>query len=141
LGSLRTFEDLECWKKAAELRRKIFALVKTFPQEEKFRLVDQMIRSSRSATAQIAEGYGRFHYQENIQYCRQARGSVYELLDHLIAANECGYLSGDQLDTYKVAINDCLGLLNGYINYLAKAKASSGASEPAELYGGKPINY
>ena len=70
------FRDLEVWKKCKELRQKNWELCKQFPKEEKFRLSDQMIRASRSATACIAEGYGRFHYQENIQFCRQARGSL-----------------------------------------------------------------
>lgn len=120
---IRTFEDLECWKKAAALRRRISALVKTFPSEEKFRLTDQLIRSSRSVTANIAEGYGRFHYQENIQFCRHSRGSLFEIIDHLIVANEERYITEDQLKNYKSEINECLAILNGYINYLTKAKA------------------
>lgn len=70
-----TFETLEVWLKGRELRNKTSKLTKSFPSEEKYRLIDQMIRASRSITANIAEGYGRYHYQENIQYCRQARGS------------------------------------------------------------------
>ena len=74
-----TFETLDVWRKGRELRIVIRNLTITFPREEKYRLADQMIRASRSVTNNIAEGYGRFHYQENIQYCRQARGSLYEL--------------------------------------------------------------
>jgi len=80
---LNSFTDLECWEEARTLRIEIADLVRTFPSEEKYRLVDQIVRSSRSVTANIAEGYGRFHFQENIQYCRQARGSLTETLDHL----------------------------------------------------------
>ena len=76
-----TFETLEAWKMARNLREGIATLVKTFPQEEKFRLTDQMIRASRSITANIAEGHGRYHYQENIQFCRQARGSLKNYID------------------------------------------------------------
>ncbi len=65
-----TFEDLEIWQLARNFRKEISTLVKTFPSEEKYRLTDQMIRSSRSVTANIAEGYGRYHFQENIQFCR-----------------------------------------------------------------------
>ena len=83
-----------------------------------------MIRCSRSAPAQIAEGYGRFHFQENIQYCRQGRGSIYELLDHLICSREEQYISEDTLNKYRDAIQECLAVLNGYINYLMKAKAT-----------------
>jgi four helix bundle protein len=53
------------------------------PEAEKYNLTNQIIRSSRSVTANIAEGFGRYHFQENIQFCRQARGSLVETLDHL----------------------------------------------------------
>ncbi len=55
------FESLEIWQEGKKLRIDITAIVKRFPMEEKFRLTDQMIRASRSVTANIAEGYGRFH--------------------------------------------------------------------------------
>jgi four helix bundle protein len=81
-----TFEDLEVWQKGRALRNGISNLTKTFPEEEKYKLANQMIRASRSVTANISEGYGRFHFQENIQFCRQARGSLFELIDHLTVA-------------------------------------------------------
>lgn len=62
-----TFETLEVWKEARELRNEISKLTKKLPVNERFRLSDQMIRASRSVTANIAEGYGRYHFQENIQ--------------------------------------------------------------------------
>lgn len=71
---MRSFEDLDCWKKATELRRSISSMCNGFPKDEKYRITDQMIRCSRSVTNNIAEGYGRYHYQENIQFCRHSRG-------------------------------------------------------------------
>jgi four helix bundle protein len=130
---MKSFEELNCWKKAASIRRRVSALVKTFPSEEKYRLADQMIRSSRSAPAQIAEGFGRFHYQENIQYCRQARGSIFELVDHLITCKEEMFISDDVFNDVRNEIDDCLTLLNGYINYLVKAKSAK-VEEPSEVY-------
>ena len=122
---MRSFEELECWKKAAAVRAKLSQLVKTFPSEERFRLIDQILRASRSVTANIAEGYGRFHYQEFTQYCRQSRGSLYELIDHLIVAEEEKYISKAELNSYKSEIQECLAILNGFINYLQKAKESN----------------
>ena len=67
---IKSFEDLDIWKFCRQLRKELEELVKTFPQEEKYRLSDQIIRAARRVTACIAEGYGRYHFQENIQFCR-----------------------------------------------------------------------
>ena len=73
------FTDLLCWKKGAELRKLIYSIARKLPENEKFILGNQLRRAAVSITSNIAEGYGRFHYQENIQYCRQSRASIYEL--------------------------------------------------------------
>lgn len=120
--NLHSFEDLEVWKSARELRVFVSNIVKTFPQEEKYKLTDQSLRSSRGITNQIAEGFGRFHYQENIQYCRQARGSLFEILDHMIIAKDEKYISDETLTEFRKNYEKTLKLLNGYISYLNKAK-------------------
>lgn len=125
-SDIKSFEDLKVWQQARDIRNEIFELVKEFPPEEKFRLCDQMIRSSRSMGDQIAEGYGRFHYQENIQYCRQGRGSAYELKNHLITAVDCKYMSTENFNSCVKHIERYLKLINGYINYLKKAKNDYG---------------
>jgi four helix bundle protein len=132
---MRSFEDLDCWKKAAALRRKLSTLTKGFPSDEKYRLVDQIIRASRSVTANIAEGFGRFHYQEFIQFCRQGRGSLCELKDHLIVACEESYITEQELKELHEEIESCLAVLNGFINYLGRAKQqNSGVKEPEIVY-------
>jgi four helix bundle protein len=128
---MKSFEDLTCWQKTVALRKKLSSLVKTFPSDEKYKLVDQIVRASRSATANIAEGYGRFHYQENIQFCRHSRGSLYELIDHLIVASEENYISEEILKGIKSEIFECLALLNGYINYLGRAKIENNQAKEA----------
>ncbi len=119
----QSFEDLNIWRKAREFRKSIRELVNQFPKEEKYRLTDQMIRASRSITANIAEGHGRFHYQENIQFCRTARGSLNEVMDHLIVALDEQYISAEQLDDYRNEIKEIERMLNGYIAYLKKRKS------------------
>lgn len=121
-NTVQSFEDLECWKKCKELRVKISQLIKTFPDFEKYELVSQMRRASRSTTNNIAEGYGRFHHQENIQFCRIARGSLYELLDQVSIAYEESYIDKDKLNSLNSLLVICIKILNGYINYLKKAK-------------------
>jgi len=95
------FTDLEVWKKSRVLRNSIQNLYKTFSADEKFKLIDQIIRSSRSVTANIAEGHGRFHFQENIQFCRIARGSLIETLDHLTVAQDSKYVSDEDFKTFE----------------------------------------
>ena len=140
---MKTFEDLACWQQAAALRRKASGLAKRLPPDERFRMVDQLLRCSRSAASQIAEGYGRYHYQEYVQYCRQSRGSVYELLDHLIVCLEEKYITETELSEWRKEINELLATLNGFINYLLRAKrGGTSVEEPEEFYGGgTPINY
>jgi four helix bundle protein len=117
-----TFETLEVWQLGRGLRIEISKIVRNFPPEEKYKLADQMIRASRSVTNNISEGYGRFHYQENIQYCRQSRGSLYELIDHFIIACDEGYISEEHSQKFKEQIDIIIAKLNGYISYLKKRK-------------------
>ena len=126
---INNFEELEVWKESRNLRMQISIILKSFPSEEKYRIVDQLIRATRSITANIAEGHGRFHFQENIQFCRQARGSLSETLDHLICAQDENYISAEQLDNFRNQYNLCLKLLNGYIAYLQKMKLNE-SSKP-----------
>ena len=95
------FEDLELWKKAREFKNEICNETKSFPVEEKFRLTDQIIRSSRSVNALIAEGHGRFSYPDQIHFCVQARGSLSETINHLIDAFDRAYITEERLNYFK----------------------------------------
>jgi len=119
---IKTFEDLDVWKACQKLRKEITELARKFPKEEQYLLTDQIIRASRSVTANIAEGYGRFYYQENIQFCRQARGSLYEILDHLTVACDESYITHDSFETLRNEAVHCIVVLNGYLRYLKSAK-------------------
>ncbi len=111
------FETLKCWQVGTEIRREISALVETFPIEEKYRLTDQLIRSTRSATATIAEGFGRYHLADSIRFYYMSRGSMSETLDHLIAASDAGLITSEQLLYYRSQIRSFHQLLNGFIKH------------------------
>jgi four helix bundle protein len=114
----QSFTDLDVWKSARKLKIRIWNLVKTFSQEEKFRLSDQLIRSSRGIGSAIAEGHGKFYYKDQINYCVIARGSLSETLNHLIDAMDSGYISKEELTSFKADIDETGKLLNGYISFL-----------------------
>ncbi len=115
-------QQLEVWRKSRILRNNISELAKKFPPEEKFRLIDQITRSSRSITANIAEGHGRYHFQENIQFCRQARGSLTETFDHLSVALDEKYIGNQEFERLTGEIETLTKMINGYISYLKKRK-------------------
>jgi four helix bundle protein len=117
------FTELETWKKSHILRKSISELVKDFPSEEKYRLADQIIRSSRSIGNNIAEGHGRFHYVDSKKFFINARGSASETIDHLIIALDEGYINTDAFEKLQSIWEECMKLINGYINYLKQQAA------------------
>lgn len=64
-------DDLIAWQKARAFRNEISKIAKELTPDERYKLTDQLVRASRSVTANMAEGHGRYHYQENTQFCRQ----------------------------------------------------------------------
>ncbi|QUE51663.1 four helix bundle protein [Luteolibacter ambystomatis] len=96
-------------------------ICKALPKEERFRLGDQILRAARSSTANIAEGYGRFHYLDNAKFCSNARGSCWEMVDHLITAHDEEIITSELLEQGRALAATAIALLNGYISYLRRA--------------------
>ena len=133
---IRSFADLDCWKAARELRVFVSeSVVPVLPADERYRLVDQVLRAARSVTANIAEGHGRFHYLDNAKFCRNARGSCSEVLDHLITAHDERLISAALLTAGREKVGRTLQVLNGTIAYLRKAAESAKAGGRASNNG------
>ncbi|WP_224746620.1 four helix bundle protein [Mucilaginibacter rigui] len=109
---MASFTELETWKQSRKIRNIVSDLVKKFPVDEKFRLTDQIIRSSRSIGNNLAEGHGRFHYQDNIRFCIMARGSLTETLDHLIIALDEKIITEEVLQSFQPEYESGLKLIN-----------------------------
>lgn len=137
MSEFKTFRDLDCWQACRELRLFVSKqILPILPREEKYRLGDQIIRAARSTTANIAEGYGRFHYLDNAKFCSNARGSAYEVLDHLIAAQDDDLISLESFKKGEQLVEQSVRLLNGYISYLQRASKSSSVREQRGEYMG-----
>ena len=137
-GQVRCFEDLLAWQACRELRLFVSRLVRLLPRAEKYRLGDQMIRSSRATTALIAEGYGRFHFKENIQCCRQSRGELHEVVDHLIVAKDEAFIKGsDYAEARRLALR-AVELVTGYIRYLSARTRRRPDPPPRETASEEP---
>jgi four helix bundle protein len=112
------FEQLELWKKAREFKNEVAKEARKWPDEEKFKLIDQFIRSSRSINALLTEGHGRFTFADQLHFCIQARGSLSETINHLIDAFDEKYITEEHLNYFKEKGKEIERMLNGYINYL-----------------------
>lgn len=122
---MKTFMDLEVWQKARLLRNNISNLTKSFPVEERYRLIDQIVRSSRSVGNNIAEGHGRYHHGDSVKFLLNARGSAVEAIDHLVIALDEKYISEEVFNKYKENCEECLRMINGYINYLRNQQSKT----------------
>jgi four helix bundle protein len=115
-------DDFELYRSARQFRRNTYSLIRMLPLEEKYVLIPQMRRAAVSVTNNIAEGHGRWHYQENVQFCRISRGSVEELIDDFNTCLDEGYADLELLQRLKRDGYDLIAKLNGYICYLKRSK-------------------
>jgi four helix bundle protein len=114
-GAIRDFKDLHVWQHARELRSFAYDLIRKFPSEERYGLSSQLRRVLISVTANIAEGFGRYSYQENIQFSRVAGGSAFEVRDHLTTALDQRYVSSEEFEAAENLAQRVIQTLNGYI--------------------------
>lgn len=126
----RGFEDLECYKLALDVVVNAHAFAKTLPLEEKYDLAPQIRRAAKSITANLAEGYGRYHYLDNLKFLSNARGSLNETLAHLINARVIACCEQAYFDELYALIRQAERALNGYIAYIRKQRAGE---DPAPL--------
>lgn len=117
----RDFVTLEAWIKCREVKLFFYNNILTLlPKDEKYNLENQIRRAAISITANIAEGYGRYHFKEGIQFYRISRGSLYELKDHLISCYDLGYIKDELRKEGEELIESAKRILNGYINFVRK---------------------
>ena len=128
------FEDLECYKLALNVIVAVYKMVGMLPPEEKFDLAVQVRRSSKSVTANISEGYGRYHYLDSLYKYSIARGELNETLSHAINARILGYIDQTMFEPLYSLIRETEQTLNGYMTYVRRQRAGS------QEYGDKKIS-
>ena len=117
---MSSFRDLEVWREAHSLTLKVYEVAKTFPAEERYRLVDQLCRAAASIPANIAEGKGRRSQKDFLRFLTVARGSVEETKYHLLLAHDLGYIESE-LYTELASGYDAVGkMLNGLITKIER---------------------
>ena len=113
MNSLKSYQDLEVWKKSIELAELVYRLSAKFPAEEKFGLTSQMRRAAAAVPANIAEGAEREGTREFLQFLGIASGSLAETETFLILAERLGLSAPEQAKPVQAQAASVGRLLNG----------------------------
>lgn len=108
MDKIKTYRDLEIWKKAVELVKEVYETTNNFPKEEVYGLASQMRRAAVSIHSNVAEGFKRYSNKEYKQFLYIALGSSGELETQISIAKELGYLTS-QSETVLLEKLDHLG--------------------------------
>ena len=111
------YTDLDVWKRSRNLASLIYTLTKDFPKGELFGLTNQMRRAAVSVPSNIAEGCGRQHVTEAVQFFYISRGSLYELETQVYISFDQQYLTEADLKNTLNEITACKQMLQGFIKY------------------------
>lgn len=118
------WQNLEVWKEAHKLVLEVYRVAQMFPDEERFRLRDQICRCASSVAANIVEGHARHGNREYIQFLYVARGSAEEVRYHLLLARDLGYLQDRKYLEMDEAYTRVSKMLNALITSLRRKNAS-----------------
>ena len=119
-SNYKEYTELNVWLKSRELVNLIYTITTNFPQNEAFGLTVQMRRCAVSIPSNIAEGCGRNHSKDTLQFIYIARGSVYELETQTYISFDQKYINEETLNIVLDLISVNKKLINGFINYFQK---------------------
>lgn len=117
---MTNYKELDVWILSMETVELVYDLIKTYPRDEKYSLIDQTRRVAISIPSNIAEGLGRNHKKDTIQYLHIARGSAYEVDTLLSIAKRVNILDDLAYNKAYEKIKRNIQVTNGFINYLEK---------------------
>lgn len=120
---IRRFEDLRVWNEAIALVEAVYALTASFPESERFGLINQLRRASVSVPSNVAEGWGRGSKSDYVRFLRIARGSLYEVKTQLVIAERLGF--GTSADV-RAVIDTCEPLRRQLQALMSAVERSSG---------------
>lgn len=115
------YDDLKVYQLSHGFVLEIYAITKSFPADERYRLVDQLIRASYSIPSNIAEGNSRNTSKDYISFLYIARGSANEIKYFIFLAKDLGYINTDLYEQLQEKIEVIIKMLSSLIKSL-KAK-------------------
>ncbi len=106
------FFNLETWQKGHNLVLEVYGVTKNFPKDELYGIVSQLRRAATSVTANIAEGFARYHYKDKAKFYYQSRGSNAEVQNFIILAKDLGYIESNLSQNLLDKTNEVARLIN-----------------------------
>jgi len=98
----------------------IYKITKDFPGNERYGVVSQLQRSASSVTANIAEGFARYHFKDKIKFYYQSRGSIAEVQNFLLLAKDLGYINVEICSKLGKEAKEVEKMINGLIRSVEK---------------------
>ena len=117
---IKNFYDLDAWKQAHILVVEVYRITENFPKEELYGIVSQLRRAVSSITANIAEGFARYHFKDKIRFYYQARGSAAEVQNFLLIAKDLGIIDIEICKKLGEKSKEVQKLVNGLIRSIEK---------------------
>jgi len=118
------FETLWVWQKAHQLMVEVHEICKRLPYQERFKIKDQLERSSTSVTDNIAEGHTSYYYQDKIKAFNVARKEAGESQNHIRTPQSKEYITKGQADDMMMRYEEVIRGINGYINWVREKKGA-----------------
>jgi four helix bundle protein len=114
----KTFKEMPAWQLAMEVAESVHRLTECLPRKEDYGFTSQIRRSALSISANIAEGFGRSHTLDKINFYYNSRGSLTETQSHLEYAVRIGYINSEQAGLLITSLHKLYHELNKIINTL-----------------------
>ena len=119
---MKKLGDLQVYQISLELSEKAWQIYQRLPKQFQFEIGSQFLGAVDSIGANIAEGYGRYHYKDSMKFYYNARGSLWESKHWLLLLHKRKFLEAQEFNEFLNAI-DMLGRkLNSFIGRLKNAK-------------------
>ena len=109
----RDVENLRVYGVLCDLHLQVWEISKSWPRTERFELTSQVLRSSNSAPAQLAEKNADRHLRNRIEGVNRARGEAAETVHHLLIAHRKLYINETQFNDFKTRYSECIRILAG----------------------------
>jgi len=117
-------DELIVYQLSMSMAEEIWEIVMKWDYFTKDTIGKQLIRAADSIAANLSEGFGRFFYKEERQFCYYSRGSLYETKTWLTKASNRGLINSNDFENFKKEINNIGVKLNNYIRSIGKKKQS-----------------